>query len=131
MSAAPEQVPFQFGPGMRWVRRLFAVAGLLLAGWLVVWLGFGGRAGFVAGEPYGAPVVAGAWLGLSSVAVAAVAGLLFVQQIAIAILTRVDAGPVFTGFLGGRAHRGGRRHGPIPPSKKSSNQRVPGPPPQG
>ncbi|MBG6085749.1 hypothetical protein [Zhihengliuella flava] len=103
--AGPEPPPFRFGAGMRWVRRLFLLSGLLTAVWLVVWLGFGGRADFVAGEPYEASVMLGAWIGLSAVAIALVAGVLLAQQLVMAILTRLDEGPLFSGFLG----RGGQR----------------------
>lgn len=105
MSRPGEVAPFRFGAGMKWVRRLFLVAAALLVAWLVVWLGFGGRADFVTGEPYGASVTVGAWLGLSAVAVAGAAGVLFAQQLAMAILGRIDAGPLFPGLLG-RGRRG-------------------------
>ncbi|MCO1338337.1 hypothetical protein BJH93_05425 [Kocuria polaris] len=105
MSRAGELEPFRFGAGMKWVRRLFLVAAALLAAWLLVWLGFGGRADFAAGEPYGASVAVGAWLGFSAVAVAVVAGVIFAQQLVMAILGRIDAGPLFPGLLGRRGRR--------------------------
>ena len=122
----PRSAPFRFGPGMRWVRRLFLVAGILFIAWLVVWLGFGGRADFVAGPPHGTVVTVGAWLGFSAVGVALIAGVVFAQQLVFAILRRLDEGPLFTGFLTGRRRRRPARKVKIQFSKKTSNPNVSG-----
>ncbi|GAA3695575.1 hypothetical protein GCM10022377_05510 [Zhihengliuella alba] len=111
---------FEFGPAFRWVGIAVRAAGALLAAWLVVWLGLGGRADYVDGPPHGWAVVAGAWTGFGGLAAAGAAGILFVQQLVLAVLERVDRGPLFPGLLQARGQRGRQREVGVSPSKKDS-----------
>ncbi|WP_309079914.1 hypothetical protein [Zhihengliuella sp.] len=111
---------FDFGPAFRWVRAGVRAAVVLLVLWLVIWLGLGGRADYVDGPPDGWVVVTGAWAGFAGLAVAGAAGLLFAQQLVLAVLERVDRGPLFPGLLASRRPRPSTDPDRVSPSKEVS-----------
>ncbi|MEE1620178.1 hypothetical protein ACQ3I4_02170 [Zafaria sp. Z1313] len=99
------QHPFEFGRLLWWAKACFWGMGACLGVALLLWLVAGGRAEFTTGTaPWSWRVLVPGWLSLAGLLLALAGSILFTQQMAFAILGRLDRSPLF-----GAKGRGRRR----------------------
>lgn len=82
---------FEFGDGMRWVRRTFSAMAACLLVALVLWLAVGGRAEFTTSSaPWTWRVLVPGWLAGLGMVLAVGGGVLFARELAGSILGRLS-----------------------------------------